>query len=38
MKQQLKQEAQIIAVKHLEAWKMYDMDKGDTTKNELYTL
>ena len=24
MKQQLKQEAQIIAVKHLEAWKMYD--------------
>ena len=26
MKQQLHQEAQMIAVKHLEAWKMYDIN------------
>jgi hypothetical protein len=26
MKQQLKQEKQIIAVKHMEAWKRYDKD------------
>ena len=26
MKQQLRQEAQMIAVKHMEAWKMYDKD------------
>ena len=26
MKQQLRQEAQMIAIKHMEAWKMYDKD------------
>ena len=29
MKQQLRQESQIVAVKHMEAWKMYDKDMSE---------
>ena len=34
MKQQLHQEAQMIAVKHQEAWKMYDK-KDEKESDEL---
>ena len=29
MLQQLRQEAQLVAVKHMEAWKMYDKDMSE---------
>tara|TARA_B100002019_G_scaffold207167_1_gene179908 strand:- start:4266 stop:4577 length:312 start_codon:yes stop_codon:yes gene_type:complete len=39
MKQQLKQEAQMIAVKHLEAWKMYDrpLEEYDPKERRFFT-
>lgn len=34
MKQQIKQESQIIAIKHMEAWKRYDKPKEHYNQEE----